>query len=51
MGLSTVATARFVAPMTFDAVWVDWEHSACNVETMTTVGLCSSVVTVFRLTQ
>ncbi|MCJ1475585.1 hypothetical protein MMC13_004248 [Lambiella insularis] len=37
LGLSTVATARFIAPMGFDAVWVDWEHTSCNVETMTTM--------------
>ena len=37
LGLSTVPTARFVAPFNFDVVWVDWEHSSCNVETMTTV--------------
>lgn len=37
LGLSTVPTARLIAPMGFDAVWVDWEHSSCNVETMTTV--------------
>jgi len=37
LGLSTVPTARFIAPMGFDAVWIDWEHSACGVETMTTM--------------
>ncbi|KAI9740280.1 MAG: hypothetical protein M1834_004858 [Cirrosporium novae-zelandiae] len=37
LGLSTVQTARFMAPMGFDMVWVDWEHSACDVETMTTM--------------
>lgn len=37
LGLSTVPTARFIAPMGFDVVWVDWEHSSCNVETMTTM--------------
>lgn len=37
LGLSTVPTARFIAPFGFDAVWVDWEHSSCNVETMTTM--------------
>lgn len=37
LGLSTVQTARFISPMGFDLVWIDWEHSACNVETMTTV--------------
>jgi 4-hydroxy-2-oxoheptanedioate aldolase len=37
LGLSSVPTARFIAPMGFDVVWVDWEHSSCNVETMTTM--------------
>jgi len=42
LGLSTVVGARFVAPIGFDWVWIDWEHSSCNVETMTSV--CSSVL-------
>lgn len=37
LGLSSVALARYVAPMGFDVVWVDWEHTSCNVETMTTM--------------
>ena len=37
LALSSVPTARFVAPLGFDAVWIDWEHSSCGVETMTTV--------------
>ena len=37
LGVSTVPTARFVAPLGYDVVWVDWEHSSCGVETMTTV--------------
>lgn len=37
LALSSVPTARFVAPLGFDAIWVDWEHSSCGVETMTTV--------------
>ncbi|KAJ5585113.1 uncharacterized protein N7459_004913 [Penicillium hispanicum] len=37
LGLSTVPTARFIAPLGFDMAWVDWEHSACSVETMTTM--------------
>ena len=37
LGLSTVPTARFVAPMGYDVIWIDWEHSSCNVETMTTM--------------
>ncbi|KAJ5535354.1 hypothetical protein N7527_001608 [Penicillium freii] len=37
LGLSAVQIARFIAPLGFDMVWIDWEHSACNVETMTTM--------------
>jgi len=36
-GISSVALARVIAPMGFDAAWVDWEHASCNVETMTDV--------------
>jgi 4-hydroxy-2-oxoheptanedioate aldolase len=36
-GLSSVQYARVVAPMGFDVAWIDWEHSSCNVETMTDV--------------
>jgi 2-keto-3-deoxy-L-rhamnonate aldolase RhmA len=36
-GISSIPVARLLAPIGFDAVWVDWEHTACNVETMTTV--------------
>ncbi|AEO63762.1 uncharacterized protein THITE_123303 [Thermothielavioides terrestris NRRL 8126] len=35
-GLSSVPIARFVAPMGFDIAWIDWEHTSCDVETMTT---------------
>lgn len=34
-GLSSLPLTRFLAPLNFDAVWIDWEHSSCNVETMT----------------
>ncbi|KAJ9630679.1 hypothetical protein H2203_001202 [Taxawa tesnikishii (nom. ined.)] len=37
LGLSTVSTARFIAPFGYDAVWLDWEHSSCNAETLTTM--------------
>ncbi|KAJ2901018.1 uncharacterized protein MKZ38_002144 [Zalerion maritima] len=36
-GISSIPNTRFLAPMGFDAVWIDWEHSSCNVETMTTM--------------
>jgi hypothetical protein len=38
-GLSSIPITRFLAPLCFDAVWIDWEHSSCNVETMTTVSI------------
>ncbi|KAL2134019.1 hypothetical protein VTI74DRAFT_1224 [Chaetomium olivicolor] len=36
-GLSSVPITRFLAPMGYDVVWIDWEHTSCNVETMTTM--------------
>lgn len=36
-GISTVPTARVMAQLGADVVWIDWEHSSCGVETMTTV--------------
>lgn len=36
-GLGSTKITRWVAPLNFDVVWVDWEHSAMNVETMTTI--------------
>ncbi|KAL7946967.1 Pyruvate/Phosphoenolpyruvate kinase-like domain-containing protein [Trichoderma barbatum] len=36
-GLGSSKITRFLAPLNFDAVWVDWEHSSMNVETMTTI--------------
>ncbi|KAL7789170.1 Pyruvate/Phosphoenolpyruvate kinase-like domain-containing protein [Trichoderma ceciliae] len=36
-GLGSTKITRWVAPLNFDAVWVDWEHSSMNVETMTTI--------------
>lgn len=43
-GLSSVPLTRFLAPMGYDGVWIDWEHTPCNVETMTDVGLHSPVL-------
>lgn len=37
MGFPTVLTARVVAQLGADFVWVDWEHASCGVETMTDV--------------
>ncbi|KAK1989233.1 HpcH/HpaI aldolase/citrate lyase family protein [Colletotrichum cereale] len=36
-GLSALPLTRFLAPMGYDAVWIDWEHTSCNVETMTSM--------------
>ncbi|KAK4187732.1 putative 2,4-dihydroxyhept-2-ene-1,7-dioic acid aldolase [Podospora australis] len=36
-GLSSVPITRFLAPMGYDTIWIDWEHTSCNVETMTTM--------------
>jgi 4-hydroxy-2-oxoheptanedioate aldolase len=38
-GLSSIPITRFVAPMGYDVVWIDWEHTSCGVETMTTVSV------------
>ena len=38
-GISTVPTARVMAQLGADVVWVDWEHSSCGVETMTSVSM------------
>jgi len=40
-GLSSIPITRFVAPMGYDVVWIDWEHTSCGVETMTTVRTAS----------
>lgn len=36
-GLSSIPITRWLAPFGFDSVWIDWEHTSCNVETMTTM--------------
>jgi 4-hydroxy-2-oxoheptanedioate aldolase len=38
-GITSVSTARIMAQLGADAVWIDWEHSSCGVETMTTVSI------------
>jgi 4-hydroxy-2-oxoheptanedioate aldolase len=35
--LTSIPTSRFIAPLGFDIVWIDWEHAAVDVETITTV--------------
>jgi 4-hydroxy-2-oxoheptanedioate aldolase len=37
-GVGSVPTARIMAQMGADMVWVDWEHASMGVETMTSVG-------------
>ncbi|KAK3303834.1 Pyruvate/Phosphoenolpyruvate kinase-like domain-containing protein [Chaetomium strumarium] len=36
-GLSSLPITRFLAPMGYDIVWIDWEHTSCGVETMTSM--------------
>lgn len=36
-GVGSVPTGRVMAQMSADIIWVDWEHAAMGVETMTTV--------------
>ncbi|AEO55750.1 hypothetical protein MYCTH_2299886 [Thermothelomyces thermophilus ATCC 42464] len=36
-GLSSIPITRYLAPMGYDVVWIDWEHTSCDVETMTTM--------------
>jgi 4-hydroxy-2-oxoheptanedioate aldolase len=36
-GVSCPPIAKIVAQFGYDLVWIDWEHSSCNVETMTQV--------------
>ncbi|KAI0470540.1 Phosphoenolpyruvate/pyruvate domain-containing protein [Xylariaceae sp. FL0804] len=36
-GISSIPVCRIISPMGFDAAWIDWEHTSCNVETMTTM--------------
>lgn len=38
-GITSAPAARVIAQLGADIVWVDWEHSSCNVETMTTVSI------------
>jgi hypothetical protein len=36
-GVGSVPTARIIAQMGADMVWIDWEHASMGVETMTSV--------------
>ena len=36
-GLSSPAISKVVAQLGFDIIWIDWEHTAMSVETMTQV--------------
>lgn len=42
-GLSSIPITRFLAPFGYDAIWIDWEHTSCDVETMTTVRIFTSL--------
>jgi 4-hydroxy-2-oxoheptanedioate aldolase len=42
-GVSCPPLAKVVAQLGYDLVWIDWEHSSCNVETMTQVYIHISV--------
>ncbi|KAF5541764.1 Pyoverdine biosynthesis [Fusarium mexicanum] len=36
-GITSINVAQYVATLGYDIVWVDWEHSSCGVETMTSI--------------
>lgn len=36
-GLASPPVTKVAAQLGYDAIWIDWEHSACSVETMTQV--------------
>jgi len=36
-GMSSIPVTRWMAPSGYDCVWIDWEHTSCNTETMTTL--------------
>ena len=36
-GLSSTAISKVAAQLGFDILWIDWEHAAMGVETMTQV--------------
>lgn len=38
-GICTVPSSRIMAQLGADIIWIDWEHSSCGVETMTTVSI------------
>jgi 4-hydroxy-2-oxoheptanedioate aldolase len=37
LSICSPTTALLVAQLGFDVAIIDWEHSSCNIETMTTV--------------
>lgn len=43
-GVSSPALAKVVAQMGYDLVWIDWEHSSCNTETMNQVIVSYSII-------
>ena len=42
-GVGSIPTARIMAQMGADVIWVDWEHSSMGVESMTTVSMPMSL--------
>jgi 4-hydroxy-2-oxoheptanedioate aldolase len=44
MGFPSPAVAKVVALFGFDLAWIDWEHTAMNVETMTQVILLNYIL-------
>ncbi|GKU06417.1 pyoverdine dityrosine biosynthesis [Fusarium langsethiae] len=36
-GITSTSVAQYVATLGYDVVWVDWEHSSCGIETMTSI--------------
>jgi 4-hydroxy-2-oxoheptanedioate aldolase len=37
-GLGCPPVTKWVAPLGWDIIWIDWEHASMNIETMTQVG-------------
>jgi 4-hydroxy-2-oxoheptanedioate aldolase len=36
-GITSPSVAQYAATLGYDFVWIDWEHSSCGVETMTSI--------------
>jgi hypothetical protein len=44
LGLPSTAMTKVVALFGFDVVWIDWEHAAMGVETMTQVSVPKTLI-------